>query len=54
MSAYKMHELRMWIVQVIVPATLATGYVLFYTDIPDKIKQRREQIKLNRKNRKNK
>lgn len=54
MNAYKMHELRMWIVQVIIPATIATGYVCLYTDIPQKIKEKTEQAKLNRKAKKEK
>lgn len=52
MNAYKMHEIRMWTIQVIIPACLATGYVLLYTDIPDKLKAKREQRKLNRQNKK--
>ena len=31
MNAYKMREIRMWVVQVIIPTTIATGYVLFCT-----------------------
>lgn len=52
MNAYKMHEARMWIVQVIIPATIAAGYVYLYTDIPDKLKAKREQRKLNKQNKK--
>lgn len=37
MNAYKMHEARMWTVQVIIPATLAIGYICLCTDIPEKI-----------------
>lgn len=52
MNAYKMHEVRMWVVQVIIPATIVTGYVMFCTDIPEKIKEKREQRKLNKQNKK--
>ena len=52
MNAYKMREVRMWVVQVIIPATIGTGYVLFCTDIPEKIKKKREQRKLNKQNKK--
>ena len=52
MNAYKMHEVRMWLIQVIIPATMATGYVLLCTDIPEKIKKKREQRKLNKQNKK--
>lgn len=52
MSAYKMREVRMWVVQVIIPVTIATGYVLLCTDIPEKIKEKREKRKLNKQNKK--
>ena len=52
MNAYKMHEVRMWLIQVIIPATMATGYVLLCTDVPEKIKKKREQRKLNKQNKK--
>lgn len=52
MSVYKMHEVRMWIVQVVVPLTLVVGYVATQTDIPDRIKQKKEQIKLKLKTKK--
>ena len=52
MNAYKMHEVRMWIIQVIIPASIAAGYVYLYTDIPSKIKEKHEQRKLNKHNKK--
>ena len=52
MNAYKMHEVRMWLIQVIIPATMVTGYVLFCTDIPEKLKEKREKRKLNKQNNK--
>lgn len=52
MDAYKMHEVRMWLIQVIIPATMVTGYVLFCTDIPEKLKEKREKRKLNKQNKK--
>lgn len=50
MTASKMHEVRMWLIQVIIPATMAAGYIYFCTDIPEKVKAKREQKKLNKKN----
>lgn len=52
MNAYKMHEVRMWLIQVIIPATMVTGYVLFCTDIPEKLKEKRDKRKLNKQNKK--
>ncbi len=52
MNAYKMHEVRMWLIQVIIPTTMATGYVLLCTDVPEKIKKKLEQRKLNKQNKK--
>lgn len=53
MNAYKMHEVRMWTVQVIIPAILVGGYVMFCTDIPDKIRSKAKQIKERRKEKRN-
>ena len=53
MNAYKMHEVRMWTVQVIIPAILLGGYVYYCTEIPDKIKAKAKIIKEKRKERRN-
>ncbi len=49
MTASKMHEIRMWTVQVIIPVTLFAGYVYFCTDVPHKIKQKAQDAKNKKK-----
>ena len=46
MSVYKAHEIRMWLVQVVMPVTVVTYYVCKKNNVVPKIKQK---IK-NRKN----
>lgn len=38
MTASKMHEVRMWTIQVIIPTAVFVTWVCLYTDVPKKVK----------------
>lgn len=40
MTASKMHEVRMWIVQVIIPTAVGVTMICLCTDVPQKIKEK--------------
>lgn len=45
MNTYKAHELRMWIVQIIIPTTLVGVYVCKNTNVVPYAKQKIHNIK---------
>lgn len=52
MNAYKAHELRMWTIQVIIPATALAVYVWNETNLFRNTKAKIKAIKQKRQNRK--